>query len=119
MEDFRNHYCCTEALKPSSSHSAFAALNGENQDGEKKSCLYGGLHHSKARWAKCEYIAPKNRPSRWKGKKETFDKINKVLKTWDEGKVKWFIEKFKYNGLKESTTTVLEKDLNPQKRAIQ
>ena len=30
VEDFRNHYRRTEALKPSSSHSAFATLNGEN-----------------------------------------------------------------------------------------
>jgi hypothetical protein len=102
VEDFRNHYRRTEALKPSSSHSAFATLNGEDQDGEKKKCLCGGLHDNKARWAKCEYIAPKNRPSGWKGKKETFEKINKVLKTWDEGKVKWFIDKFRYDGLKES-----------------
>ena len=47
----------------------------------------------------------KNRPSGWKGKQETFNKINKVLKTWEEGKVKWFIDKFGYDGLKESTTT--------------
>jgi len=81
VEDFRNHYRRTEALKSSSSHSAFATLNGENQDGEKKKCLCGGLHDNKARWGKCEYIAPKNRSSRWKGKQETFNKINKALKT--------------------------------------
>jgi hypothetical protein len=61
------------------------------------------LHDNKASWKKCEYIAPKNRPSRWKGKPETFNKINKVLKTWDDGKVKWFIDKFGYDGLKETT----------------
>ena len=29
VEDFRNHYWWLEALKPSSSHSGFATLNGE------------------------------------------------------------------------------------------
>jgi hypothetical protein len=96
-------------LKSSSSYSAFATLNGEDQNGEKKKCLCGGLHDNKARWGKCEYIAPKNRPSRWKGKKETFEKINKVLKTWDEGKVKWFVDKFGYDGLKESDSKPAEK----------
>ena len=107
VEDFRNHYRRTEAFKQSSSHSAFAAtLNGESQNGEKL-CLCGGKHGEKPRnqWEKCEYITPKNRPSGWKGKQETFNKINKALKTWEEGKVKWFVDKFGYNGLKESTTT--------------
>ena len=81
VEDFCNHYCRIEALKSSTSHSAFATLNGETQDGEKKNCLCGGLHDNRASWKKCEYIAPKNRPSRWKGKLETFNKINKILKT--------------------------------------
>jgi hypothetical protein len=69
------------------------------------------LHDNRANWKKCKYIAPKNRPSRWKGKQETFNKINKVLKTWEEGKVKWFVNRFRYDGLKESTT--IEKDSKP------
>jgi hypothetical protein len=36
-----------------------------------------------------------------------------VLKTWEDGKVKWFVDKFRYDGLKESTTASLEKDLKP------
>src|SRR5271156_1610371 len=33
IEDFRNHYRRTEALKPSVSHSGFATLNGDSQEG--------------------------------------------------------------------------------------
>ena len=109
VEDFRNHLRRTEALKMSPSHSAFAAtLNGESQDGKsqdgnsqegEKPCLCGGKHGNKTRWEKCHYITPKCRPSGWKGKPETFEKINKVLKTWEDGKIKWFIRRFKYDGL--------------------
>ena len=107
VEDFRNHYRRTEALKSTSSHSAFATLNGENQEGEKP-CLCGGKHSEKQGrkndWYKCEYITPKNRPNGWKGKPEIFNKINQVLKTWEEGKVKWFVNRFKYDGLKDLPT---------------
>src|SRR5438876_6259484 len=44
---------------------------------------------------------PKCRPSGWKGKKETFEKINKALKEWESGKCTWFIKKFKYDGWKD------------------
>ena len=36
VEDFRNHYRRTEALKPTFSYSGFATLRGENQDEEKQ-----------------------------------------------------------------------------------
>ena len=86
VEDFRNHYRRTEALKPSGSHSAFATLNGETQEGETqgKLCLCGEKHGKRFQWEKCEYISPKKRPTGWKGKPETFDKINKVIKTWEK-----------------------------------
>ena len=58
VEDFRNHYRWTEALNPSSSHSAFAALRGQSQNGEKV-CLCGGTHGKPLKWEKCEYITPK------------------------------------------------------------
>mgnify|MGYP003622956889 CR=1 FL=1 len=71
VEDFRNHYRRTEALKSSSSHSAFAALRGESQNvengeqgekekGEKGLCLCGGKHKGgfKLQWSSCEYISP-------------------------------------------------------------
>lgn len=110
VEDFRNHYRRTEALNPSSSHSAFATLRGETQ-GDEKLCLCGGKHGAKLQWEKCEYISPSRRPTDWKGKPEIFEKINKVINSWEEGKVKWFFDKFEYDGLKESTIT--EKDLKP------
>ena len=117
VEDFRNHYRRTEALNPSSSHSAFAALRGQSQNGEKV-CLCGGTHGKPLKWEKCEYITPKCRPLGWTGKQETFDKINKVLKTWDEGKLKWFVDKFKYDGLKmdgNSKNNDSQKDNDSQK----
>ena len=106
VKDFRNHQRKNDVLKLSSSHSAFAALRGENQDEEaqdgEKLCLCGGKHGKRLRWEKCEYITPKCRPSGWKGKPEAFEKINKTLSTWDDGKVKWFVDRFKYDGLKDS-----------------
>jgi len=118
VEDFRNHYRRTEALKTSASHSAFATLNGESQSGEsqnkERTCLCGGKHENgkSTRWEKCEYITPENRPSSWKGKPETFEKINKVIKTWDEEDS---------NGSLISSNTMASKTLNPlpQKRIIQ
>src|SRR5436190_19852324 len=61
VEDFRNHYQWSEALKPSSSHSGFATLNGEPQK-RKRFCLYREKHDNTNSWDKCEYITPKNRP---------------------------------------------------------
>ena len=108
VEDFRNHYRRTEALKPLSSHSGFATLRGENQEGEKL-CLCGGKHGKKFQWEKCEYISPTRRPSGWKGKPETFEKINKAINSWESNKIKWFVDKFKYDGLKDSKPTSIEK----------
>ncbi len=67
VKDFHNHYYCTEALKPSLSHLAFAALHGESQNGEKV-CLCGRTHRKPLKWEKYEYIIPKCQPSGWKGK---------------------------------------------------
>jgi hypothetical protein len=36
IEDFRNHYRRTEALKPLVSHSGFATLNRDSQEGTQK-----------------------------------------------------------------------------------
>ena len=117
IEDFRNHQRKSEALKSTSSpHSAFATQGGETPDGEsqvkdkdkekkERLCLCGSKHNGRPRWEKCEYITPKCRPAGWKGKQETFDKINKELKTWDEGRVKWFIDLFKYDGLQDLKPT--------------
>jgi len=84
IEDFRNYYRRTEALKSSASHSGFATLNGESQKDQKdqkdekdeRRCLCGGKHGN---WTKCHYISPAQRPTGWKGKLETFEKINKIL----------------------------------------
>jgi hypothetical protein len=62
VEDFRNHYRQTEALKPLSSYLGFATLNGETQKREK-TCLCGGKHNNSIHWDKCEYITLANRPS--------------------------------------------------------
>jgi hypothetical protein len=108
VEDFRNHYRRTEALQMSASHSAFTTLRGDPQEEEtqgEKPCLCGEKHGAKLQWEKCEYISPSRRPTNWKGKPEIFEKINKVINSWEEGKVKWFFDKFEYDGLKESTTT--------------
>src|ERR1700722_14303980 len=56
VEDFCNYYQRTEALKPSSSHSGFATLNGETQD-SKKLCLCGGKHRKRFQWEKCKYVS--------------------------------------------------------------
>ena len=109
VEDFRNHYRRTEALRTLASHSAFATLRGENQEGERV-CLCGGKHGKKLPWGKCEYITPARRQPGWKGKPEIFEKINKVVKTWEDGKIKWFVEKFKYDGLKGYSTADIRKD---------
>jgi Reverse transcriptase (RNA-dependent DNA polymerase)/Pol polyprotein, beta-barrel domain len=101
VEDFRNHYRRTEALKSSSSHSAFAALHGESQDGGKL-CLCGDKHGKRFQWEKCEYISLTKRPAGWKGKPEIFEKINKAINSWESDKIKWFVDKFKYDGLKDS-----------------
>ena len=122
IEDFRNHYRRTEALKPAVSHSGFATLNGDSsqdatpsrkgqEDTQKhqKCCPCGGNHgekpHQKPDWKKCEYISPNCRPTGWKGKPETFDKINKMLNSWTDSRVKWFIDTFKYDRLKDSKST--------------
>jgi len=91
-------------LKPSSSHSGFATLNGETQDGEKL-CLCGGKHGKRFQWEKCEYVSLTKRPSGWKGKPETFEKINKTINSWEKEKIEWFLKKFKYDGLKDLAAT--------------
>ena len=58
VEDFRNHYQQTEALKTLASHLAFATLNRDNQDREKL-CLCSRKHGNKVKQQKCEYIMPK------------------------------------------------------------
>jgi len=58
VEDFRNHLRKINASKSSSSHTAFATLYGENQDGERP-CLYGSKHREENRWENCKYIIPK------------------------------------------------------------
>jgi hypothetical protein len=79
----------------------FATLRGEAQEGGKL-CLCGGKHGDKFQWEKCEYISPTKRPSGWKGKPETFEKINKTINSWESGRIKWFVDRFKYDGLKDS-----------------
>ena len=59
VEDFRNYYQWSEALKPSSSYFGFATLNRESQKREKY-CLYREKHDNIDSWDKCEYITPKN-----------------------------------------------------------
>ena len=39
------------------------------------------------------------RSSGWKGKPETFERINKAISSWKAGKAKWFVNKFGYDGL--------------------
>ena len=85
------------------SHTAFATLHGENQDGERP-CLCGSKHGEENRWENCEYITPECRSSGWKGKPETFEKINKVINKWGRAKRKWFVKKFKYDGLQEKSS---------------
>ena len=102
VERFRNKQRKDNVTRDTSSHTAFtASLRGETQD-EERSCLCGGKHGESSRWDDCEYITPKRRPSGWKGKPEIFEKINRILKKWESGKRNWFIEKFKYDGWKDS-----------------
>ena len=134
IEDFRNHYRRSEALRQSASHSGFATLRGEPQDSEKKGqdaakheskrqprkesegqdsnpprrerfCLCGDKHGKSSRWEDCDYINPSKRPDGWKGSPETFDRINKSISRWIQGKLDWFLEKFKYDGLNPSQST--------------
>jgi len=128
VEDFRNHLRKTNASKLSSSHSAFATLRGENQDGEtqdggtkdggikegstkddRKVCLCG-LKHKDSKWQNCHYITPKCRPTGWKGKPETFDKINDAISKWKKEQRHWFIRKFKYDGLEKGSRKTSKKN---------
>ena len=97
IEDFRNHYRRTITAKPSGSSGAFATatLNGTDQNDNKpeaKPCLCGGKH----RWHECHYITPLTRPSRWKGKPEIFEQINKKIQEMKSSpkykttKAEWF-----------------------------
>ena len=108
IEDFRNHYQQTITARPSGSSGAFttATLNGTDQNDNKPSpdaklCLCGGKH----RFNKCYYITPSTRPSRWKGKPEIFEQINKKIRgiksspKYKTTKAEWFKHKFKYNRL--------------------
>jgi len=99
IEDFRNHYRRTEALKPIASHSAFATLDGQDQSGVKV-CLCGKKHL----FSDCYYITPSKRPNEWKGKPEIFKSINQ--KILDNKKYKnwrgWFEKRFKYDGFNDT-----------------
>jgi len=79
--------------------------NGRKKDGEKhdewRTCLCSKKHRKNLSWYNCDYISPKRRPDGWRGKPEVFEQINKKVKRWNEGKLKWFINKFKYDGLEE------------------
>ena len=52
------------------------------------------------------------RSFRWKGKLETFERINKAISSWKARKAKWFINKFRYNGLLDpiGKSDITEKD---------
>src|SRR5207253_6330099 len=71
----------------------------------KRYCLCRDKHDNLDSSDKCEYITPKNRLIGWKGKPKIFNRINRILKTWEEERIKWFVNKFKYDRLKETTTT--------------
>jgi hypothetical protein len=101
IEKFRNHYRRREALKSSNpgpgsvseSHSAFAILDGETQDG-KKTCLCGREHL----YRDCYYLNSEARPKGWEGKSETFAKINEKLNQKQMQKLKNLVWKwFKYD----------------------
>ena len=53
--DFRDHVRRTEALELSYSRSAFATLQGENQEGEKER-EYTYVYNRKHRYKKCYYV---------------------------------------------------------------
>jgi hypothetical protein len=92
IEDFRNTYRRTEAVKPTRSHSAFSTV--KNQDGDQngkqntqptqsaqggqnntKKCLCG-LNH---RFRECYHLNPRLRPNGWVCKQDTIDRINQKL----------------------------------------
>ncbi|RKF80017.1 hypothetical protein GcM3_049032, partial [Golovinomyces cichoracearum] len=75
-----------------------------NEDSEKskqnfneKECLCGSIHA----WIKCFYLNPSLRTTTWKGKREVFEKINKLLKN---PKLKWVIKKYGYDGFRNEKT---------------
>ena len=58
------------------------------------------------------------RSSGWKGKPETFERINKAISSWKAGKAKWFINKFRYDRLLDpigKSDTTEKDDLSSQK----
>lgn len=63
----------------------------------EKECLCGSIHA----WVKCFYLNPSLRTTTWKGKKEVYEKINKLLKN---PKLKWVIKKYGYDGFKNEKT---------------
>ena len=134
IEDFRNHFRRTEALRLSASHSGFATFRNEHQDPEKNKkdsehdrksrarresgqrgngdsprrerlCLCRDKHRKASRWEDCEYINPDKRPNGWKGNPENFERLNRSLNEWEQGKIDWFVRKFKYDGLKQERLT--------------
>lgn len=78
IERFRNRQRKYDAIKGSVRHGVFGtgglSLKGEDQDG-KKSCLCGQVHS----YSKCYYVKPSTRPEVWKGKQDTFKRINDAI----------------------------------------
>lgn len=106
VEDFRNNYRRNQALKNNLKLGAFSA-NSENKDSKAykdlatkplKPCLCGMQHIYK----NCYYITPSERPQGWKGKKETFQEINRKVESLKNRTGKplknWFLSTFKYDG---------------------
>lgn len=58
--------------------------------------------------AKSANISTTCRPTSWKGKPKTFKKINKTINSWKSDKIRWFVDTFKYDGLKDSNSSTSE-----------
>lgn len=89
VEDFRNHYRRTDALKTSASHSAFSTTSKNTF--EDSECVCGFRHP----WKKCFYLIQSIRPTTWTPNSEIQKKIDEKLasdpklKAAVEDKISW------------------------------
>jgi hypothetical protein len=107
IENYRNHYRRFQATAPQPvTHSAFATLNGQQQENTKDSpksgsnfrdkpnCLCGLKHLHKDYW----YINPSTRPKNFEPKDNIFQKINTEISKPSRAKLlQKFLKFFKYD----------------------
>jgi len=121
IEEFRNHLRLHDATtKWADSHSAFATLRGERQDGtqsQSPGCVCGADH----RWRRCFYLIESIRPANWKEDEGIRKKIDEKLasdpklKKAVEEKISWMKWKAEKENTKTDGTSATTQATNPKK----